>query len=493
MTDYKTFHEAGFLLDLYDYIAGADLTGKHNQIESIVNGAKDVFNGKGIKKKDDAVINTNIAKTASDFTCVFPVIVSKAIDIDKAVMISKAIERKAASMLQMLFSAYQISSAKDAKTYLRNFHHNLDSNIDWSGLDVDDLLNYTATEEEALIPPYLHDRVRAICEHVKRDIHYVLETELKNEPIYNYRVKENHNILNEQKFKSSNKTTTTKELSTQYFDVNEKKWKYRDQLSGVSDDDLKKYKQKQKTIETIDGQPGFGPRDLEGIGQYFNKQVLSNDIKKANEAQPTLMIVNFIYDKGDAADHISHSCVIGVKALIHYVDPEDIVNRVVLKKADNRGLFNFIRATTGEIAFFKDFLFAVDRAKIDAIAKSGKGSTNKIWKLLELRAERLRGAKVTRQDQANNAAISTLVISKAEVDYIKQYKRIDLSSPGMAKSILRGYNLMALVIIDDVVEKVDFLYDDGSNDFESLSFMSLEREEAGSMYKKVVNLAMKGR
>lgn len=488
MTDYKTFHEAGFLLDLYDYITGK--SGTNNQIENIVSGAKDVFNGKGIKNKDDAVINTNIAKTASDFTCVFPVIVSKAIDIEKAVMISKAIERKAASMLQMLFSAYQISSAKDAKTYLRNFHHNIDANIDWSGLDIDDLLNYTATEEEALIPPYLQDRVRAICEHVKRDIHYVLETELKNEPISSYRVKEDRMALNEIGFnpKLAKKTYNV----TTYRTNSGRPTKNKNDKDVKRDANGEPIIHRQTTFE-YDDRFGPQPRDLEGVAQYFSKQVLSNDIKKANEAQPTLMIVNFVYDKGDAADHISHSCVIGVKALIHYVDPEDIVNRVVLKKADNRGLFNFIRATTGEIAFFKDFLFAVDRAKIDAIAKSGKGSSNKIWKLLELRAERLRGAKVTRQDQANNAAISTLVISKAEVDYIKQYKRIDLSSAGAAKSILRGYNLMALVIIDDVVEKVDFLYDDGSNDFESLSFMSLEREEAGSMYKKVVNLAMKGR
>ena len=42
-------------------------------------------------------------------------------------------------------------------------------------------------------------------------------------------------------------------------------------------------------------------------------------------------------------------------------------------------------------------------------------------------------------------------------------------------------------------EKVDFLFDDGTKNFESLSFMSLEREESGSMYKKVVNLMAKGR
>jgi hypothetical protein len=53
--------------------------------------------------------------------------------------------------------------------------------------------------------------------------------------------------------------------------------------------------------------------------------------------------------------------------------------------------------------------------------------------------------------------------------------------------------MMAGAIIDEVSERVDFIWDDGTSAFESLSFMSLEREETGAMYKKVLNLAMRGR
>ena len=60
-------------------------------------------------------------------------------------------------------------------------------------------------------------------------------------------------------------------------------------------------------------------------------------------------------------------------------------------------------------------------------------------------------------------------------------------------AIMRGYNLMASCIIDEVKERVDFLYDDGTKNYESFSFMSLEREDSGAMYKKVINLASKGR
>lgn len=482
MTDYKTLHEDGFLVDLWKYVSGNGDSDEKNIITQAVKGASSLFNGESLKNSS-SYIDSNIAKSASKLTCIFPVIVSKAVDIEKAVMVSKAIERKAVSLLQMLFSAYNITNAQSATDYLRRFHKNISSSLDWSGSSVEDMLNYTA--ESVTVPAKLEPQVRAICEHVSRDIHYTLDTEVNSTPISAYRVK---NVLNE--IQTGSITMSRHQIFDRTRGPNGQ-WVDTDRLDNHEKDRLA---QMDAPTRTTSYKPGtaYEPNDLRGISSFYGSQVLNTDIKKANEAEPTLMIVNFVYfDKGES-QQIANSCVIGVKAYIHYVDPEDIVNRVVLKSSDTKGLFNLIRATTGEIAFFKDFLFAVDRAKVDAVAKSN-GSSNKIWKLLELRADRLKAAKATRQFQSGCAAISTLVLSQSEVDYIKQYKRIDLNKTGVAKGILKGYNLMALAIVDDVAEKVSFLYDDGSIDFEALSFMSLEREEAGSMYKKVVNLAMKGR
>lgn len=482
MPDYKTFHEAGFLTDLLDFMSGE---GQGGVIGDAWKGIKGLFNGASFHTSNQ-IINTNIAKSTSSLTAVFPIIVSKTIDIDHAVMISKAIERKAASMLQMLFAAHQISDVSSAQAYLNKFHKNIDNSTDWSDIDIDDVINYTATtQEEYELPASIKTQMQAICEHVAKNIHYVLETQLTNRPISEMRVRS----INEIQF-GGPKRDVTFETQRQVLNPDTNTWdKFRGndlQWNQLPDDQRREQEVEKITRSQTKGP--LEPNDLRGISSFFGGQVIPNDIKKANEAQPTMIIVNFTYNKDGTSDHINSSCVVGVKALLHYVDSEDIVNRVILKQSDNRGLFNLIRATTGEIAFFKDFLFAIKRAKVDAVAKAGKGSTDKIWKLLELRADRLRGAKVTRMDQANNAAISTLVISKSEVDHIKQYHRIDLNKVGPAKGILRGYNLMALAILDTINEKVDFLYDDGSSMFETLSFGSLEREESGSMYKKVINL-----
>ena len=91
------------------------------------------------------------------------------------------------------------------------------------------------------------------------------------------------------------------------------------------------------------------------------------------------------------------------------------------------------------------------------------------------------------------AAIATIVFTKDEVDLIKKQYRIDLMKEGTLLAIMRGYSFMAAVIIDEVTEKVDFLWDDGNKRFETLSFMSLEREEANGTYKKVINMLSKGR
>ena len=78
MPDYKTFHEAGFLTSLLDFMSGEEKAGV---VGDAWQGIKDLFNGSSLYKKGQ-IINTNIAKSSSSLTAVFPVIVSKTIDID---------------------------------------------------------------------------------------------------------------------------------------------------------------------------------------------------------------------------------------------------------------------------------------------------------------------------------------------------------------------------------------------------------------------------
>lgn len=490
----STFNEAGFLTDIINYMATSDVDILRNLSDKIMSS-----------KKDPNTINigSNIAKAAAGLTAVFPVIVTEAVPLDQAVMVSKAIERKCVAMLQMLFAANQITTATGAFEYMKRFHTNLSSDLDLSGMDVDDVIGYTnkiGTRLESV------SKNRSLIELADMTVDDIVEmsegiplteTAIRREMdriIYEATVDKtvldvvnqckdimheqfidegiNEGSLNDFQFRtvmneySAFKSTNTKVTTT------------RTDETGVET----------QTTTSDDSQTN----DIKNTYEILNKNVLKSDIAKANEATPSLMIVHFT-STIDNGDSIVNTCVIGVKARIQYVPSSEMISRIILKNNDRKGLLNFIRATTGEIKFFKDFLFAVDRAKVDAVAKSGKGSSSKVWKLLELRANRAKLNKSTGRNNSDAAAITTIVVSRAEADVIKKQYRIDITKAGTLLSIMKGYNLMCAVLVDEVSERVDFMYDDGSSNFETLSFMSLEREDSGGSYKKVINLLAKGR
>lgn len=444
--DYTTLHE-GFFKDIIDLVLSDDT------FEKFWDKTQKVFKNKdtSCSKFNDA-ISKNIASAAKGLTAVFPVIVTEATPIDQAVMISKAVERKAVAMLQMLFAANQITNARNAYDYLNKFHNNIDDSLDWSTANIDDVINASNDLDDILensnikniIEINIKRGIEAIQEDIKMNCNYYLSENINPKSVNNYIVR---NVLNDIQV-----------------------------IEEASFSEEPKHRV---------------PSNLKAYYDTLNKSVLKSDIEKANEAVPSLMIINFRIKSKYTLTPTINTAVIGVKAMIHYVSSEDMINKVMLKNSDKNGLFNFIRATTREISFFKDFLFAVDRAKVDALSKTGKGSSSNIWKLLELRANEAKRKKSLLSKDASCSAIATIVVTKAEVELIKKYHRIDISKAGTLKSIMRGYSIMCAAIIDDAVEKVDFLWDDGSQGFETYSFSSLEREESSGMYKKVINMINK--
>lgn len=230
-------------------------------------------------------------------------------------------------------------------------------------------------------------------------------------------------------------------------------------------------------------------------------QLIENDVKKANELIPTIMVVNFTKIIIPADDNnrrsdvepiaIPSQLLIGVKAKIYAISSTEMINRIIIKNQDNNGLMKLVKASTREISFLSDFLFAIDRAKIDALAKSKKGSEAKIFKVLERRANSHKFKRRIGVNNADVAPISTFHITKEEVDLIKKMSNIDVSKTNVIRSIMESYNLMCFVITDESAESASFIYDTGDDFYESLSYRSLERESADNSAKKMINLMTK--
>lgn len=442
-------------------------------------------------------MNSNIAKEAKGLTAVFPVLVSESVSVEQAQMIAKAAERKYVTMFQMLFAASQITDAKSAQSYLKKFHNNITSSLDLSDMTVDDVIDFANKLDEevqttALTNARITEATKAVLEDLAFNENYtkVLAENLNPVSLNNYKVK---TVFGDYK------ATQVSEAGDDYYTVEDRtdstEWEGRDDNNGNV------YKQRTNTttrrtpITARDRAATLKDKNatLKDKADIISKQIVTTDIKKANEATPSLMIINFVTQADGRDNEIVNTAVIGVKCVIHYVPSSEMMNRMVLKNTDRRGLLNFIRATTGEIQFFRDFLFAIDRAKIDAVAKTSKGSNSRIWKMLEIRANRAKMNATARADNAACAAITMLVLSKAEVDIIKQSYRLDLSKASTMLSVMKGYNFIGVAVIDEVNEKVDFLYDDGTKNFETISFMSLEREQGAGEYKKMINTLVKGR
>ena len=477
----QSFQEAEFLNDMLKAVADSD-------IDFISDISKRIL---GRKDPNEINISRNIAKSAAALTATFPVIVTEATQLEHAIMVSKAVERKAVEMLRMLFAANQITNVTGAQAYLNKFHNNIDYGTDLSDMDVDDVIEYSNKIHESELPGYDYE-LEALTEQAKEEV--IRKT----------------------------KVNLIETLNTEKPTISIKEFRVRGKLDEADvwltspEDDIPKYNNilqefqisaDEKVQTRYDGDPDSifsnkeitytqtdpnSPESVKFAYEMINKGVLPTDIKKANEAVPSMVVINFVTTI-PGGQNVTSVAVIGVKAVLHYVTSEEMINRVVLKKSDNNTLLNFIRATTGEIEFFNDFLFAVKRAKIDAVARAGKGSNSKVWKILEIRADRSKLNRASGRKNTNCAAITTIVLSKAEVDLIKKEHRIDLMKAGQLISIMRGYNLMCAAIVDEVAERVDFKWDDGDKDFETLSFASLERDDSNGSLKKVITIMANNR
>ena len=416
-------------------------------IRDIVDAAQYIADkGISIKISPNQSIK-NIAKKSSGLTLVFPVIADESVSIDESRMICKAIERKCVVMLQMLFSAIQLDDSdtvKNAFDYIKQFHTNMDDSEDYK-VDIDTFMDtMDKMSENSSLGVHITDR--ALFEAIKED--------MKN---INYHLSESINpSLNSFKIDSSNAdgiiVTSIKEEDSPYGAVS----------NGLNDN---------------------------GAAE-FDKQI-STDVKKANELVPTMMLIKFYrVDKGTSIP-IPMTAVIGIKAKLQYVTTSDMINRIVLKNKDKNGLFNFLKATTREVSFWKDFVFALDRAKIDAISSSGRGSSNKIWKMLERRSLK---SRINRFSGLLNdaSAITTLVISKETAETLKKEHQLNVLNPGTILPIMDSYNIMGFVVVDGINERAGFLFDDASKAYEVISFTHLEREE-NTNYKKVINLLAKSK
>ena len=434
-------------------------------IIDVIDNVKNFDEIEWIKSKNNI---GSIAKRASNLILVFPVLCTTSINIQTASIISKAIERKCVSLLQILFSSIQLTSADNMYDYLKQFHTNLDLR---SGLTLDDFMNVMdkmVSEGAAEVTDM--ELYQAVREDM-HNINYYLSTELNPSSINDYHMRKD----------MYGETRIIKEANDKPFG------KYQKTMQSMIDRAVEKTIGKAQTAEERNKRKDiyYKSQEVDNQVDYFRYQLSTGEVQKANELMPTTMMVNFT-TKGDKGTYHTTTGIIGVKAKLYPVAAIDICNRIASKYKDSNGLFNLVRASTREISFFKDLAFAIDKAKTDAVNMAKESNNAKMFKVLERRAQLNRFHSLLKKNDAS--PITSLIISQEEVEYLKKYNSIDMEKSYVTRSILENYNLMDIVIADESLETAKFLFDDGDGIFETLPFDALEKEAKDSSYKKVVNL-----
>lgn len=581
------------------YELGTEIAAAVGLASSGISAAKDIANsagfmdaaGNALKRAQNASRRGygSLVRAANNLTLVFPVIASKTISINTDILVAKAIERKAVTMLQMVFSAIQVAdkNVEDVYGYLAKFHKNLPT----SDLTVDDIMDISnaigsmvesgqikmSSKEKMMRQLNEAAALKSIAEDLKKNTNFYLENSINESSIGSYRISKSNmgsTVITEALNKKGDyvfgigkdgKPVTAKEILDDIYDTfnsdnvgpaererlrekikqyqNEKNfdyafWKsigkelesdkfnlsnekrvelekqlqelqkeydkasakekeeldkrmatFKDELQKAAEDRQLK---KDKELEDYKSRKNWDKDQLamaKTRADMFKSQVLDSDIKKANELQPAMMVINFYVNNDKEQLEYIKDAVIGVKAKLYPMDSQEIIERIG-KKSDEQGLLVMLkRVTTRELSFFKDFLFAIDKAKIDVLERNKKGSKAKLWQTLESRAKAYKAGKYA--GSATAAPITTLVVSQEEVEYLKKYNGIDLESYKTARKIFDGYNFMCICIVDENLEVAKFLFDTGEDNWEVLSFTALDRESSDSTYKKVVNLMTK--
>ena len=211
-------------------------------------------------------------------------------------------------------------------------------------------------------------------------------------------------------------------------------------------------------------------------------EVMSKDIAKANSLQPTLVKIQIQFTDDNGKTQRTETAVVGVKAILHPIPSYSLIENLPSAIKNGSFIFNLLRYTTGEISFFKDFVFAVNDIK-----KSVKSQYNDSiwWGILE---DNRRFAKFTQQlsklGVKSDAVLptATIVVTQDEVEIMKRATGIDFNDAKTARALLDKYFILGFVILDPAYQKAKFIFD-GDKTFEVKRYQELKKEskDAGTI------------
>jgi hypothetical protein len=464
---------------------------------------KDV--NKAIALAKDAKMEINkfksesLARKSSAATLQFPIIISRSVNMDTAQAVSKALERQYAIFVQIVLSLnpfLDLKKDKDMAGYLNKIHQNNPSPLDL-------LESCTNVYSDEAYNVHLLMSINEGCNGP------VLKS--NKEQMFCVEDYLNKNKINDL-YKPANITLPVAESSLNYFckkngieviteannndDVEFRDKKYNDDVEFRN----KKYNndvefRDKKHAEDIAMQQAKLKADLDRAEAEFRSKAMvklsDNDVKKSNELVPTTLSVTMHVKDGQSFGGVQNF-VIGVKGLMHPVNSNEVINNLLDGYKSGNKFFNFIRFTTGEISFIKDFLLNINELKEDAINAHSKSNSH-WWTTLKRRKTLAKAKNAFSRGNSKLLPNASIVCSMEEIVEINEVYGLDLMAPANVKKIMDRYFLLGFVIVDESQELCHFIFD-GESNYQVLTFKGLERENNNKNdFKEIYKMINSGR
>lgn len=447
----------------------------------------------------------SISALAKDLIMQYPVLISRSISVENALIVTKGLERQFAA-LQMLVlsadSAFGVDPGKNAgvRDLISKYHSNADTPdmINFAGNVIDNLGTVskhfgslesaeTNTENAEVKIKAAHTVNIAVDKDVLATLRAVPSDYINMESVNN--MYQPHKVVIDtvssiaDGIESRNTVATEGNLSSAASvftdlanDLNK---------NNPTGFDVNKTIQRQKQYQytkTGKNKDGSDKWDLvdthnDRTTTVFDRQKQVMDTAKTvriekeyTALEPTILEVEFYITQGDNS-RIQKS-LIGISANPHVI-PDDVMRANIIKSLQysHKG-FNFIQYTKGELKFVRDFLFNIKRIKEDAMSK------NHYDKWFAALRKRKNNAKAFNAGNTGKSGvinpISTLVVTSEDVAAIKATSNFDLTNPATAMKLMDSLYLLCFIIVDENTNMISTMLD-GQRDFMDTTLAAMKK------------------
>lgn len=396
----------------------------------------------------------SLSRSSLEGTLNFPILTSSLLTVEDASLIAKSLERNYSSFvlttITMCPTFATTSNSPTGFEYIKQLHQNI---------DMSDSINVI----DDIIKPMgeAYDYAQYLEENC---IDYTVSVE-------SY---------------SGNTLIAVEHLNAKYSPVNNDNKKYNYTIEDVTNASIINHRTNRIVTESDTDDDDDIKKHRKGNRSFYAGKYINNEYKKVNELVPTLIQVR-VFPTSLTGDkkYAPIDMVIGIKGTLHPIPSNEMLLNLSRGLVNDDAFFNYMRWTTGEISFFKDFVLNIDSLKLDASDDSNRISP--WWSMLKRRKAlaRIKGNYLPNKILPN----ATIVITEEEVSLLREKYGYDLNNKDYILKLMKAYFLIGFVIVDPSLQRAKFLFD-GRHEFETYTYATLKREQSGDdqKFKEMINL-----